>query len=146
MNLKVREVFFILERHNNKYTVIFRGNHLWLLINLSIASRHHVQGVFSLVHQNACAQNPTPFQGLLIGENVMNFCVYSSVISKVSRMMETCSRATVQLVMSVPEMNVQQNFGVHSVILCIKCEVLGRTEQSSAKTLFLLFRTFYTHW
>jgi hypothetical protein len=90
MNLKVRAVFFILRRHNNKWPVVFRGNHLWLLINLSRASRHHVQGVFSVLHQNAFAQNPSPFIGLLIGGNVMNFCVCSFVISEVSRMVETC--------------------------------------------------------
>jgi uncharacterized membrane protein len=90
MNLKVRAVFFILRRHNNKCAVVFRGNHLWLLINLWRASRHHVQGVFSVLHQNAFAQNPSPFVGLLIGGNVMNFCVCSFVISEVSRIMETC--------------------------------------------------------
>jgi len=57
-----------------------------------------------------------PFQDLLIGVHVINFCVCCFMISEVSRMVGTCrTRAIVRLAISMLEVSVLWNFGVYSL-------------------------------
>ena len=71
------------------------------------------RSAFPCAPKHMCTES---FQGLLIGVHVKNFCVCCSMISEVSRLVETCRAiATVQLAISVPKASVLWNSGVYSL-------------------------------